>query len=63
MKQGNDKKDKITRISSRSNDITGIKFNYNGHKSNNDNSILVNVINKICDGIEELERNRIGKES
>lgn len=63
MKQGNDKKDKITRISSRSNDITGIKFNYNGNKSNNDNSVLVNVINKICDGIEELERNRTGKES
>ena len=44
-------------------DITGIKFNYNGDKSNNDNSVLVNAINKIGDGIEELERDRTGKES
>lgn len=44
-------------------DITGIKFNYNDGKSNNDNSILVNAINKIGDGIEELERDRTGKES
>ena len=63
MKQGHDKKDKITRISSRINNITGIKFNYNGDKSNNDNSVLVNAINKIGDGIEELERDRTGKES
>ena len=63
MKQGHDKKDKITRMSSRVNDITGIKFNYNGDKSNNDTSILVNAINKIGDGIEELERDRPGKES
>lgn len=44
-------------------DITGIKFNYSRDKSNNDNSILVNAINKIGDGIEELERDRTGKES
>lgn len=44
-------------------DITGIKFNYSRDKSNNDNSIFVNAINKIGDGIEELERNRTGKES
>ena len=43
--------------------ITGIKFNYSRDKSNNDNSIFVNAINKIGDGIEELERNRTGKES
>lgn len=63
MKQGDDKKDKITRISSRESDITGIKFNYNGDNPDNDNSILINAINKIGDGIEELERNRTGKES
>lgn len=63
MKQGHDKKDKITRISSRINNITGIKFNYNGNKLNNDNSVLVNAINKIGDGIEELEQDRTGKES
>ena len=44
-------------------DITGIKFNYSRDKSNNDNSIFVNDINKIGDGIEELERDRTGKES
>ncbi len=61
MKQGNDKKDKITRISSRESDITGIKFNYNGDKPDNDNSILVNAINKIGDGIKELERGKTVK--
>lgn len=44
-------------------DITGIKFNYSRDKSNNDNSICVNAINKIGDGIEELERDRTDKES
>lgn len=63
MKQSDDKKDKITRISSRESDITGIKFNYKGDKPDNDNSILINAINKIGDGIEELERNRTGKKS
>lgn len=43
-------------------DIIGIKFNYNGDKPDDDNSILINAINKIGDGIEELERNRTGKE-
>jgi len=44
-------------------DITGIKFNYNSGKSNHDNSILINAIKKIGDGIEELERDKTGKES
>lgn len=61
MKQGNDKKDKITRISSRESDIAGIKFNYKGDKSSNDNSILINAIKKIGDGIEELERGKTVK--
>lgn len=43
-------------------DITGIKFNYSRDKSNNDNSIFVNAINKIGDGIEELERDRPGNQ-
>lgn len=43
-------------------DITGIKFNYSRDKSNNDNSIFVNAINKIGDGIEELERDRTGNQ-
>lgn len=44
-------------------DITGIEFYYNDGKSDNDNSILINAINKIGDGVKELERDKIGKES